>query len=418
MGPETSNTKRVTRNTQHATRNSHPATRNPKPAAGLYIHIPFCTRKCPYCDFYSIADLSLIPAYLSCLAKEMQAVSHDDLVFDTIYLGGGTPSLLTPKQIARVLENAFHTFSIAANAEITIEVNPGTVTQNQLKAYQQAGIQRINIGAQSFNPKILAFLKRIHSVDQAIRAVQHARDAGFKNLGIDLIYGVPGQDKRVWLQDLKTAIAFSPEHLSCYSLSYEKGTPLEHDLRNNRFKPLTDEMTANLFEMTHACLGDAGYEHYEISNFARKDDAAATPETKDFRSKHNLKYWALAPYIGLGPAAHSYIGQIRSWNYADVNRYIACLNEGKLPLQGKEVLTKKQMMMEAIYLGLRTPEGIDISGFEKKFNMAFEPLFPAVLADMIPQRWITLSEERCALTLKGMLLLDSIAARLTDELPD
>jgi oxygen-independent coproporphyrinogen-3 oxidase len=393
------------------------ATPNPQPA-GLYVHIPFCIRKCPYCDFYSITDLSLVPAYLSSLIKEMQIVSPGDLVFDTIYIGGGTPSVLTPKQIAAILENAFHTFSMAANAEITIEVNPGTVTRNQLRDYQQAGIHRINIGAQSFTPKILGFLKRIHSVDDAIHAIAYARDAGFENLGIDLIHGVPGQDKRMWRQDLKTAVAFSPEHLSCYMLSYEKGTPLERALRNKRFEPMADEMTANLFEMTHTYLGDAGYEHYEISNFARKNNPAAASNTSLFRSRHNLKYWTFAPYIGLGPAAHSYIGQIRSWNHADIDCYIACLNGNQLPIQDQEVLTEKQQMMEAIYLGLRTAEGINMAWFKKKFQTDFEDLFSDMLPEMISRRWVILSENQCALTLKGMLLLDSIAARLINELPD
>jgi oxygen-independent coproporphyrinogen-3 oxidase len=402
----------------HITPNPQRAARNPQPAAGLYIHIPFCIQKCPYCDFYSIADLPLIPAYLFALTKEMQAASRHDRVFDTVYLGGGTPSVLSSGQVAGILENVFRWFSIAADAEITIEVNPGTVTQNRLADYRRAGIHRVNIGVQSFNPDILGFLKRIHSADQAIRAIRQARDAGFENLGIDLIYGVPEQDRPAWRRDLKTALAFAPEHLSCYMLSYEKGTPLEHDLRKNRFKPLPEKTTAGLFEMTHARLADAGYEHYEISNFARKDGSAATPEPADFRSRHNRKYWTSAPYIGLGPAAHSYSRATRSWNYADVRRYIACLDAGKLPVQGKETLTRNQQMMETIYLGLRTVEGIDISGFEKKFDMAFKPLLSTVLSDMIPQGWITLSEERCALTLKGMLLLDSIAARLTDELPD
>jgi putative oxygen-independent coproporphyrinogen III oxidase len=408
-----------------ATRNTLPETQNPKPethnqslAAGLYIHIPFCIQKCPYCDFYSISDLSLIPDYLSSLTKEMPAVSQCDLVFDTIYFGGGTPSVLTPKQITSILENIFRWFHMAAKTEITIEVNPGTVSQRQLRSYYLAGIRRINIGVQSFNLDILGFLKRIHSADEAIQAVWYARDAGFENLGIDLIYGVPGQDDPIWRHDLKTAVAFSPEHLSCYMLSYEKGTSLELALRNNRFKPLADEVTADLFELTHTYLSDAGYEHYEISNFSKKDDATAISKTTDFRSRHNRKYWAFAPYIGLGPAAHSYIGQTRSWNHADINRYIACLNDNRLPIQNQEIITEKQMMIEAIYLGLRTAKGIDIPWFEKKFQINFENLFSDVLHDMISRRWVTISNNQCALTLKGMLLLDSIAQRLIAEIGD
>jgi oxygen-independent coproporphyrinogen-3 oxidase len=348
----------------------------------------------------------------------MQALSHSDLEFDTIYIGGGTPSVLTPEQIMGILENIFQWFRIAANAEITIEVNPGTVIQRQLNDYQQAGINRINIGVQSFNPDILGFLERIHSADQATRVVQYARDAGFENLGIDLIYGVPGQDQQIWYQDLKTAVAFSPEHLSCYMLSYEKGTPLERALKNNRFEPLTDEMTANLFELTHAHLTEAGYDHYEISNFARKENPAAANKNLGFRSRHNQKYWAFAPYLGLGPSAHSFIGRTRSWNHADVKHYIACLDDNSLPILDQEILTEKQQMMEAVYLGLRTAKGVDMSWFEKKFLVDFDNLFSNVLSDMITRGWVNISKNQCALTLKGMLLLDSITERLICEIGD
>ena len=407
----------ITTNPQPVTRNSQPVTRNPKPAAGLYIHIPFCLQKCPYCDFYSATDLALIPDYLDSLRKEMQAVSQHRLVFDTVYLGGGTPSVMTPEQIAGILENLFQRFRIAANSEITIEVNPGTVTRNQLREYRQAGIQRINIGAQSFNAKILAFLKRIHSVEDSTRAIQHARDAGFENLGVDLIYGVPGQNKHTWRQNLQTAVSLSPEHLSCYMLSYEKGTPMERELQNNRFSPLADGIVADLFELTHTLLSNAGYDHYEISNFAKKKDPATGFQTTKFRSRHNQKYWTFAPYIGLGPSAHSYIGKTRSWNYADLKHYIACLNESSLPIQDQEVLTEKQQMIEAVYLGLRTARGIDIPWFEETFHVEFNHLFAGILPDMTADECLILSGNRCALTLKGMLLVDSIAQRLIGEIP-
>jgi len=393
------------------------ATRNPQTeSAGLYIHVPFCVRKCPYCDFYSITDLSLITAYLSALKKEMQTVSHGHNRFDTIYIGGGTPSVLSSSQIADLLDHAARHFPLAADVEITIEVNPGTTDQDRLKGYFQAGIHRINIGIQSFNSKFLSFLKRIHSRDQARQVVAYARNAGFENLGIDLIYGIPGQNDSIWRQDLETAVAFSPEHLSCYLLSYEHGTPMEKALSDNQFEPLAEETTARLFELTHVYLQDSGYVHYEISNFAKKNCPGNTSTPAGYRSRHNMKYWTFAPYTGLGPSAHSFSAPIRSWNHADVRRYIACLDMGTIPIQGKEALTQTQQMMEAIYLGLRTAEGMDIPWFEKQFQIDFQKRFSDALADMVSRGWVTVAQGRCALTLKGMLLLDGIAARLIDEI--
>jgi oxygen-independent coproporphyrinogen-3 oxidase len=382
--------------------------------AGLYIHIPFCLRKCPYCDFYSITDRALISAYLDALKEEMRIVSGGDLLFDTIYIGGGTPTLLSPGNIAAVLDQAHRMFAVTADAEITIEANPGTVNMVELKAYHRVGIGRINIGVQSFDPQILAFLGRIHSADEALRAVRDARRAGFENLGIDLIYGIPDQDEALWRRDLDMAVSLSPDHLSCYMLSYEDGTPLAGDLQKKRFAPLPDETTAGQFETAHEFLTGAGYEHYEISNFAKRSPAGGLPAFGSFRSRHNVKYWTFVPYIGLGPSAHSYDGCRRHWNYSDVNRYIACLKKGKPPIQAAETLTKSQQIMEAVYLGLRTVEGIDMPRFKKKFGIAFEKLFSAALPDIISHGWVSLSKTRCALTTRGMLLLDSVSAKLID----
>jgi oxygen-independent coproporphyrinogen-3 oxidase len=358
----------------------------------------------------------LIPAYLDALKQEMQIVSAVNLLFDTFYIGGGTPTLLSPGNISAVLDQACKMFTVAADAEVTIEANPGTVSAGRLKAYRRAGIQRINIGVQSFNPKTLGFLGRIHTAEEAVRAVQDARSAGFANLGIDLIYGIPGQDDSLWRHDLEKAVSLSPEHLSCYMLSYEDGTPLFEDLQQKRFLPLADKTTAAQFETAHEFLGGTGYEHYEISNFAKRVSGEPSPAWKNFRSRHNMKYWTFAPYTGLGPSAHSYDGKQRWWNHTGVDQYIACIRKGKAPIEARETLTKSQQIMEAVYLGLRTVEGIDMFRFEKKFGVAFAAMFSGVLPDIISQGWISLSKNRCALTPRGMLLIDGIADRLIDEL--
>ena len=227
--------------------------------AGIYIHIPFCIKKCPYCDFYSITDQSLKQPFIEALIREMQMVSSHPLVCDTLYLGGETPSVLKAKNIERIIENAYRLFNFLHDTEITIEVNPGTVTTEKLKGYQSVGINRINIGVQSFNDEFLDFLGRIHSSNDADLTIRGARKAGFDNIGIDLIYGISGQTKKTWLSDLRKAVGFEPEHLSCYMLTYEKGTPLDRDRRQGRFKPLAGSLLGELFETTMEYLTAHGY---------------------------------------------------------------------------------------------------------------------------------------------------------------
>jgi oxygen-independent coproporphyrinogen-3 oxidase len=384
--------------------------------AGLYIHIPFCVRKCPYCDFYSIPDLSLIGAYLAALSKEMQAASRVDLQFDTIYIGGGTPSVLTDRQINEMLSNATELFALTHAAEITIEVNPGTVDRKKFKNYASAGINRVNIGVQSFTPAVLQFLGRIHSVQDSRRAIEDARDAGFQNIGLDLIYGIPDQCVSAWVSDLKKVLAFNPEHLACYMLTFERGTPLEKERRNGLFKGLDEKEIADQFRTTRHFLQDSGYEHYEISNFARVPLIDARAETTGgYRSRHNQKYWSFAPYIGLGPSAHSFIEPLRYWNFDDIKTYLKSLETGEKPIENKERLTFEQQLMEFIYLRLRTKEGINIAHFESKFQTDFHLLFDKILEELDSEGLITLTDNRCALKPKGMLLHENVAETLINR---
>ncbi len=379
--------------------------------AGLYIHIPFCLKKCPYCDFYSITDTSLHPAFIDALVSEMRMTRGGNLTFDTLYIGGGTPSVLDAKTIGKIIGTARESYEILADAEITLEVNPGTVSLNKFEGYQHAGVNRINIGVQSFDPVNLHFLGRIHSGRDARAAITWAQKTGFKNIGLDLIYGIPNQTKKSWLMDLKLAVESEPQHLSCYILSFEPGTPLYRDRQEGRLKPLAEPQVCELFETTLEFLSDHGYVQYEISNFARGSVGSSGLKGAELnRSRHNMKYWKFVPYIGLGPSAHSFLEPKRYWNCADVEKYIQDLEAEKLPRAGEERLSMEQLVIEAIYLGLRQTKGILIDVFDKKFGVNFKTMFEDIITVLEARGFVELSQNRCALTSRGMLYLDSIAA--------
>ncbi len=369
--------------------------------AGLYIHVPFCVKKCPYCDFYSITDPSLKQEYIKRLLLEMHLISGGPSVFDTVYIGGGTPSLLSPGEISLLMETAANRFHILPDSEITMEVNPGTLAFGQLKQYRFAGINRLNIGAQSFNNKILQFLGRIHSEMEASLAVQWARDEGFENIGLDLIYGIPGQTKESWLTDLSRAVELEPEHLSCYMLTYESGTRMEKDLQARLFEPLDNGLAGQLFETTIDFLHASGYFQYEVSNFARSLKGV---------SKHNSKYWTFAPYLGLGPSAHSFNDPMRHWNTGSVKQYMASLRKGRLPDRAEERLSRDQRIMESVFLGLRRSEGISIDQFNKRCAVNFMEIFGETISDLEEKGLLKNYPNQCALTPKGMLFLDSIVS--------
>lgn len=379
--------------------------------AGLYVHIPFCVKKCPYCDFYSITDGELRSAFVDALITEMRMTRDPNLTFDTLYMGGGTPSVLDAKTIGKIIETARQSYEILPQAEITLEINPGTVTLKQFEEYRYSGVNRINIGVQSFDPANLQFLGRIHSGRDAHAAVTWAQEAGFENLGLDLIYGIPNQTKTSWLRDLKLAIESEPRHLSCYILSFEPGTPFYRDLQEDILKPLAEPQVCEMFETTLEFLSDNGYVQYEISNFARAImNSSGLKSAERNRSRHNMKYWNFAPYVGLGPSAHSFLETKRYWNCADVEKYIQDLNAGTLPRAGGERLSMEQLMIEAIYLGLRQTKGILIDIFDKKFGVNFNAMFEEIINRLEARGLIVISQDRCTLTSRGMLYLDSIAA--------
>ena len=379
--------------------------------AGLYVHIPFCINKCPYCDFYSITDLSLKSEFVGALMHEMQLTRNDALRFDTLYIGGGTPSLLDAKNISLIIENAHQSYEILANAEITLEVNPGTITTEQLEAYRRTGVNRINIGVQSFDQANLHFLGRIHTSTDGNLAIEWTRKAGFENIGLDLIYGLPEQTIKSWLLDLRHAVEAEPQHLSCYMLTCEPGTPLDKNRQEGRFHPLSERRVKELFETTLSFLSAHGYVQYEISNFAlARSDRIGTQNSEHNQSRHNQKYWSFVPYIGLGPSAHSFLEPHRCWNHPSVKKYIHKLAAGKLPLEGKETLSLEQLMIEAVYLGLKQTKGISVDAFDKKFGVSFKAMFGEITTGLEEKGLIKYSQNRCALTPRGMLFLDSITS--------
>ncbi len=327
---------------------------SPPKIPGLYIHIPFCSGKCPYCNFYSIPTPSEIPKFLEGLFREMDIYRQAFRTFDTVYIGGGTPSILQPAQLRDLLNKIRQTFHLFPESEITLEANPSDLDLSYCEFLRNLGFNRINVGVQSFDPEILKFLGRRHSVEQAISAIQNCRRAGFENLGLDFIYGIPGQKLEPWLRILAQAIRFAPEHLSCYELTLEPLTPLgNHGKKGNIFLP-DEEKKYEFFINTAEFLESNGYIHYEVSNFAK-----GWP----FASRHNQKYWDHTDYLGLGPSAHSFSGGRRWWNHRSLSAYLNHLAIGKPPVEGTETLTGEELQLEALFLGLRTKKGIFLKEF-------------------------------------------------------
>jgi oxygen-independent coproporphyrinogen III oxidase len=368
--------------------------------SGLYIHIPFCLSKCAYCSFYSIKSVNLIADYLTALQKEIEYYRDYFKSFDTIYFGGGTPSLLTAGQIDSIFALINKTFKIDSNAEITMETNAGDISLSYLKSIRDMGINRLNIGIQSFDDQILKFLGRRHSSQDAITALEIAKQAGFDNLGIDLIYGVYGQNIRLWKNNLGQAVSFIPEHISCYQLTLEEKTPLykkylSHDLK------LPDEKTELKFFLTTAdFLEDAGYVHYEVSNFARAEN---------LQSHHNMKYWRHIPYLGVGASAHSFLGNNRWWNMSSVKKYIQEIAAGRMPVESSEELTLQQLQLEALFLGLRTKRGINLKLYETEYCLDLLKNKKAMIDAMLKDKLVELRNGFLQPTRKGLALADSLA---------
>lgn len=310
--------------------------------AGVYIHIPFCKSRCRYCDFFSTTMLNRREEYIRALLAEIRNRKDEINAISTIYFGGGTPSLLAPSEIKILLSEIG---SIEPNSEVTMEANPGDLTLERLMAYQEAGINRLSIGIQSLKTPLLQRIGRRHSAEQAVEAVKMAQDAGFCNISVDLMYGLPGQTLEDWLQDLQEVAQMNIQHVSAYCLTYEEGTPLYQELETGKVKELDDELLNRMQDEAEQILNKVGIIRYEVSNYAKKG----------FESRHNSSYWTHVPYIGLGAGAHSYDGKrTRSWNSNDLEQYLHGENKET------ETLTDADYFNEQIMLGLRTTKGINI----------------------------------------------------------
>jgi oxygen-independent coproporphyrinogen III oxidase len=367
---------------------------------GLYIHIPFCVSKCHYCSFYSIPSVSPIPEFLRALFLEMEMIHDPWGPFDTVYIGGGTPSLLTIKQLESILARVQKCFRLLPDSEITLEANPGDLSLPFLRSLKSLGINRLNMGIQSFDQKSLDFLGRRHSPDQAISAIKSARLAGFRNLGLDLIYGIPGQNLASWKETVEQALASLPEHLSCYQLTLEEKTALGKRYRNGEFQLPEEDLQYDFFMKTSEWLEEAGYLHYEVSNFTR---------SLPFASRHNQKYWNHTPYLGFGPAAHSFQDGERWWNHTSLDRYLADIEERKLPVEKKENLTIAQLRLEALFLGLRTKRGISLQEFIRQYHSDLLLEKKEAIGHLERQGFLSIQNDHLVPTRAGLAVADSLA---------
>jgi oxygen-independent coproporphyrinogen-3 oxidase len=368
--------------------------------AGLYIHIPFCKSKCGYCSFYSIKSLNLIPDFTDALNKEMKFYSKLFKSFDTVYLGGGTPSLLTPQQLETILKTVSKYYRIDPHAEITIEVNPGDVSLEYFRALRSLGINRLNIGIQSFDDQLLNFLGRRHSASDALASMKAARNAGFANIGLDLIYGVQHQNIKSWDKTLQKAITLKPEHISCYQLSLAPKTPLYQIYQEKSIKLPSNEQQTKYFFTTSEILENDGYLHYEVSNFAREEC---------LKSKHNMKYWQHVPYLGLGPAAHSFLDNKRWWNKATVKTYLQEISARNMPVENTETLSAEQLQLEALFLGLRTKAGIDLKLYKIRYGVDLLEDKKSMIDLLIKNKLVELKDSFLRPTRAGMAVADSLA---------
>lgn len=372
----------------------------------IYIHIPFCVKKCSYCDFFSCADTGLISEYVESLLKEIQYRAEPWQKVHSIYFGGGTPSLLDASHVEKIIETVDQSFVLSGDTEMTLEVNPASADKAKLSAFKAFGINRLSIGVQSFNDDKLAFLDRIHSADQAFEAVRNARRAGFKDIGIDLIYGLGVENREIWQEDLEKAVQLEPEHMSCYMLTIEPGTPLHASIEKGQAGSMPRSEVLEMFKQTSVFLEDHGYDHYEISNFAKG---------KENRSKHNAHYWGGGAYLGFGPGAHSFDKETRSWNQPDIKNYTNCFLQGTFPIPESEVLTDEQKMTEFILLKLRTIEGINLKDFRDRLNVSFQEKFAKQIDAVLEQNLGKMSDDSFFLTLDGRMRLDSIVESFCDQ---
>ncbi|MGA2940259.1 MAG: radical SAM family heme chaperone HemW [Syntrophobacteraceae bacterium] len=364
---------------------------------GLYIHIPFCRSKCLYCDFYSVASRAAIPAWLQAVQTEVVLYKERFHDFDSLYLGGGTPAILSEKELAELLECIHKHFTFCPGSEMTIEANPDGLSRDKLKVIGSLGINRISLGVQSLDDRDLKYLGRSHGSKQALKSLDMVRSCGFADLGADLMYGLETQSMQGWRRTLDQILEFRPEHISCYQLTFESGAPLWKMKAAGRVRSIGEKLESAFFIWTSRYLDKRGYQHYEISNFARG------PE---FMCRHNLKYWGHIPYLGLGPSAHSFHAGSRWWNVKSIRKYCRLLAEGKAPVEASEVLSEEQLDLETLHLGLRTSAGVDLHALGGRLIM------DEALAELQKSGLVKVTNGRIQPSRKGFLVADSLPLML------
>lgn len=370
--------------------------------SGIYIHIPFCKQKCIYCNFYSVANLNKKEAYIDALLKEISLTKDylPDRQIDTLYFGGGTPSLCSTAELGSIVNELSKHYHFAHNFEFTIEANPEQLNQEYIHGLKGIGVNRLSIGTQSFQDDILKILHRRHSAEEAIQSIMTAAESGFDNISIDLIYDIAFRSEGMWRSDLETALALPVTHLSAYSLTVEENTLLAKKIRDGEPFTFDDELSERDFNLLQTMTSEAGFEQYEISNFAKDGKI----------SRHNFSYWIGTPYLGLGAAAHSYDGAARKWNVANITDYITGINEEK-PRIESEILTDDQRYDEYVLLRLRTSLGIDLTEVEKRFGTEKKRHLQKQIQTVNP-KYYTLQDDVIRLSKDGKLFADAVAVEL------
>jgi oxygen-independent coproporphyrinogen-3 oxidase len=368
---------------------------------GIYIHIPFCRQACYYCNFHFSTSLKNKKEFLAALKKEIE-LQKDYLQtknISTVYLGGGTPSLLSKEEILEIFDSLSKYFFIGQDAEITLEANPDDLSKEKLSALAQTPVNRLSIGIQSFSAHDLKFLNRIHSAKDGIEAVKNAREAGFKNISIDLIYGIPTLTNEQWKKNIHTALALDVQHISCYALTVEEKTALYSYIKKKTVEAPDEERIVQQFEILMDEMEKNNFIHYEISNFCREG----------FYSKHNTSYWKGEKYLGLGPSAHSYDGKSRQWNVSSNAVYIQSIKKGIVPFE-KELLTETQKLNEYILTSLRTMWGMDMREINGRWQ--FTNQHQKIIEKMIEENFLKKDDSLIFLTRKGKLFADKVTREL------
>lgn len=370
--------------------------------AGIYIHIPFCKSRCIYCGFYSTTLLDLRKKYINAVCREMELrKNYIREPFSTIYLGGGTPSLLDEAELTKLFLYINNVYDVDRNAEITMECNPDDITPEFTNMLSRLPINRVSMGAQTFADSRLRLLHRRHNSDEVKHAVKLLREAGIKNISIDLMFGFPDESLSQWKEDISAALALNIEHISAYSLMYEEDTPLWKMLDTGKVKEIDEELSLTMFKELVCQLTDAGYEHYEISNFARPG----------YRSRHNSSYWHQVPYIGLGAAAHSFDLNSRQWNVADLKLYIEEINNGIIPME-REELDNDTTFNDIITTALRTSDGIDLNALETRLGKRYRNTLISAAGKHLEQGLLEIRHDRLRLTSEGIFISDMVMSDL------